>query len=68
MDGYSKGFINSFLWRDEKEARKLWSQYGSLKGYRGCPASLGTLFPSTWKDRQMTPLAGGDIPAPCPSS
>lgn len=75
MDGYSKGFINSsflgtagpYSRRDEQEARKLWSQYGSLKGYRGCPASLGTLFPSTWRDRQMTPLAGGDIPAPCPS-
>ena len=43
MDGYSNGFINSFFlgmaghysWRDDKEARKLWSQYGSLKGYRG---------------------------------
>lgn len=37
--------------------RKLWFQYGSLKGYRGCPASLGTFFPSTWKrDRHMTLL------------
>lgn len=37
--------------------RKLWFQYGSLKGYRGCPASLGTFFPSTWKrDRYMTLL------------
>lgn len=59
--GRSNGFINSLFplwqdfisWRAGREAKKLWSQYGSLKGYRGCPASLGTLFPSTWKERQI---------------
>lgn len=47
-DKNEHGSLLSFEGAEGTESgRSLAAQYGSLKGYRGCPASLGTRRPST---------------------